>query len=352
MSLATEAKIEQLTQQLINENNPYYIADDTSSQTPVNQMVIQDEPITKHNAATNHTIKYTSPQTPANQMVIQCEPITEYNPAINENINQNQNTDENDSPIRDENKSLIQDELYEDNNMAANNNDTQIQQNINIDNKYATYDMAVICNNGDIKNKMATKPIFHGHMLIYIPTPDKYYCTHCCAIMESRLLSDHLTECYFIAPTDKAHYCSICNIKNTPETASFHFNSAKHMLRYKYINELIKNTHIYVNAAGVSHTRGSKQQEDDGAYAIDTTYLVDRLIHTASMQTRYSLTRGEQLYKLIARMINDGETTCNRETAPDDVRYNLIRRKCLSFFKPEVISILMKRNRTNSIKRY
>ena len=272
------------------------------------------------------TAKSSGFQTPVNEMVIQDEPT-----------------------VIEENPDDFLDNLYK-NNTAVNkkkNKTQKVSDNRNIEiihsiaedysvwkGQNTSYDTAVVRNNGDIKNKTTTKPTFHGHMLIYIATLDKYYCTHCCATIESRLLSDHLTKCYFTAPIDKAHYCPICNSKNTAETAQIHFNSAKHMNRYNYINELVKMPHIYVNSTGLSHVKGSKQQEDDGAYAISTAYLVTRLAQAAGIQTRYALSGGKQLFRLMAQIIN------NRETGSDDVGSNLVQRnaviKCFNFFKSEV----------------
>lgn len=301
----TREQVEQLKQNMKTnrvqlsrqDNDGYDTARNSRSQTPVNdQMVIQDEP-----------------------------------------------------PVAEENPDEFLDNLYRNNNTSSNkkskkttnneNRNVEIIHNIGEDysvwkGQNTSYDTTHIRNNGDVRNKTTTKPTFHGHMLIYISSLDKYYCTHCCATIESRLLSDHITKCYFTSPIDKAHYCSICNSRNTAETAPVHFNSAKHMNRFNYINELVKMPYIYVNAAGSSHVKGSKQQEDDGAHAISTAYLVSRLSQAAAVQTRYALSGGKQLFRLMAQIIS------NRETGSDDVGSNLVQRnaviKCFNFFKSEV----------------
>lgn len=203
-----------------------------------------------------------------------------------------------------------------------------------IDNR-AGYDKASVYANKDIINNVKDiKPITIGHMMIHMVNINKYFCTHCLGTIESIKVNDHLAKCFFANLPDHAHYCPLCNSKNTADSAQIHFNSAKHMARAAYITELVKQDYIFVDADGMSHAANSTQSATVAGYAVSTSFLIDRIRIATEIYNKFAISGGKQLFRLMSSLIQ------NKDKGSDDIGASLVQKnsivKCFQFFSAEV----------------
>lgn len=176
--------------------------------------------------------------------------------------------------------------------------------------------------------------VHQGHMMIYMSAISRFICTHCISTVEKKNKDEHIERCFFRSPPDLTHYCHVCMTKNTPQSASEHFNSPKHINRMHFIRSIKDQDRYYVDAYGASHLPTSQTGRNTDAFSFPLHYWATRYGLAQANAAPFRISSSKRLYKLMSTLIS------NKDNGSDDIGSNLAQKsgiiKCFNFFKAEL----------------
>lgn len=152
-------------------------------------------------------------------------------------------------------------------------------------------------------NKQQYLKYTQSHVIVYMRSAHKYFCSHCLGIIEPKHLDNHTKNCFFTKsnPPDLKRNCGICNSKCDANTCVEHFNSSGHFAKWDYLEALCggQTPFVVMDTDGVSYTLNSKTAKGSDSIVIDLTYMRQRLFTARGIYDEVKKSGPEQLLSLM-----------------------------------------------------